>query len=287
STITNNLPAGGLRIIGTASDSLSGVKQVYVSVDGGPFQPAQGTNNWTNQVYRVRETNIQIKAYAVDNAGNTSSTYSISVNVDRTYLGNGEYNFWASLIKDVYVKSSSGGGLVVDIVISNAANDDHNLYVLVDVTNMTTGHQPPPTGWCGDWYTGWGDFWFTNTAGINADFVVWGWIDNPFPRTLQQTNARKIVSGVTNSVSVSHTMTYISGADHIYSFTIPYASIGSGASSGQVVNIYVFYGLSGGTPGNQGMRSIFPAGVSVTASGGWGHYIVNVTNKSIDYVLNP
>ncbi|MEN2997458.1 MAG: Ig-like domain-containing protein, partial [Brevinematia bacterium] len=35
STITNNLPAGGLRIIGTASDSLSGVKQVYVSVDGG------------------------------------------------------------------------------------------------------------------------------------------------------------------------------------------------------------------------------------------------------------
>lgn len=287
STITNDLTAGGVLVQGTASDNNS-VTAVYVSVDGGPFELATGTTTWSRRFRNIRETNINIVAYAVDVAGNYSTTNTNTVTVDRTYLGYGEYNFWASLIKDVYVRSGSGQ-LTIDVVISNAAGDNHNLYVLVDVTNMTTGHQPPATGWCGNWTTGWGEFWFTNTAGINADLVIWGWLNNKGYRQLMVTNANKIVNSTPSGVTVLHTMQHLGGADHRYSFTISYENIGSGAYAGHVANVYVLYGVSGDTnvAGTYGMRSIFPAGVSVVASGAWGNYIVGVTNKSIDYVLNP
>ncbi|MCX8097296.1 MAG: Ig-like domain-containing protein [Spirochaetes bacterium] len=288
STITNNLPAGGVLIQGTASDNI-GVAQVYVSVDGGPFQLATGTTSWSRLVRNLRETTINIVAYSVDTVGNHSTTNTNTVTNNATFLGTGEYNFWASQIKDVYVKSGSGQ-LTIDIIINNTATDDHNLYVFVDITNMTTGHQPTATGWSGDWTTGWDNFWFTNSAGINADLVIWGWLRNSSgsggSRALGATNANKIV-GTASSVSVSHSMTSIGGGDYKYSFVVSYANIGSGASSGQVANVYVLYGTSGGTAGNQGMRSIFPSGVSRTGAGAWGPYISDITNKSIDYVLNP
>ncbi|MCS7299187.1 MAG: Ig-like domain-containing protein [Spirochaetia bacterium] len=288
STITNNLPAGGVLIQGTASDNI-GVAQVYVSVDGGPFQLATGTTSWSRLVRNLRETTINIVAYSVDTVGNHSTTNTNTVTNNATFLGTGEYNFWASQIKDVYVKSGSGQ-LTIDIIINNTATDDHNLYVFVDITNMTTGHQPTATGWSGDWTTGWGNFWFTNSAGINADLVIWGWLRNSSgsggSRALGATNANKIV-GTASSVSVSHSMTSIGGGDYKYSFVVSYANIGSGASSGQVANVYVLYGRSGGTAGEEGMRSIYPSGVSRTGAGAWGPYISDITNKSIDYVLNP
>lgn len=188
----------------------------------------------------------------------------------------------------MYVKSGSGQ-LTIDIIISNTAPFNHNLYVFVDITNMTGGHQP--TGPSNDWTTGWDALWFTNSAGINADLVIWGWLrnssDSGGTRELAETNANKIVNGTPSPVPVSHSMTPIGNNHYKYSFTVSYENIGSGASGGQVANIYVLYGLSGETVGNHGMRSIFPSGVSRISPGNWGPYISDIYGRSIDYVLNP
>lgn len=279
SVITNVLPSGGVTIRGIASDN-SEVRKVYVSTNlTGPYYEAVGTTNWSFTFRNIPEGNlITVYAYSEDGFTNRSITNSISFRVDRTFLGFGQYDFWAGAIHQVYVRSSNNT-IYLDIVATNLSNPALNhFFVILDVTNLN-GHQPSSSSWCGDWLTGWGDFWFTNVAGINMDLVIWGNIDST--GNFINRNAKK-----SDGTMVSSSIGY-SRSGNIYSLTIPYNVIGAGATRGHVLNIYVFYGKAGqGSPGPGGMRSIFPFGVSTIQRGEWGSFINAITNKSINYVLN-
>lgn len=277
SVLTNILTSGGVTIGGTASDN-SEVKKVYVSTNlTGPYYEATGTTNWSFTFRNIPEGNlINVYAYSQDGFTNYSSTNSISFRVDKTFLGFGQYDFWAGSIHQVYVKSSNNT-IYLYIVATNLSNPVLNhFFVILDITNLN-GYQPSSSGWCGDWLTGWGDFWFTNVAGINMDLIIWGNIDAS--GNFINKNAKR-----SNGTDVSSSVSY-SKNGNVYSFTVPYNVIG--ASSGNVLNVYVFYGKAGqGSPGPGGMRSIFPSGVSTIQRGEWGSFVNSITNKSINYVLN-
>ncbi len=84
-----NSPANGqtllsayLNIIGYASDSGSGVKEVYFSADNGAFNKVNGDISWNTNFYLLNGPNRILKAYAVDNMNNTGLTQTISITVE-------------------------------------------------------------------------------------------------------------------------------------------------------------------------------------------------------------
>jgi len=65
-------------VSGTASDEESGVKEVWLSVNGGDYGKVNGTTSWSTNV-TVNYGNNTISVYAVDNSGNVSDTNTVSV----------------------------------------------------------------------------------------------------------------------------------------------------------------------------------------------------------------
>ena len=64
-------------ITGTAADDIE-VTNVQIQLNDGPWLPASGLTNWTNQVTLIEGANM-IRAYAMDNQGHFSVTNSVSV----------------------------------------------------------------------------------------------------------------------------------------------------------------------------------------------------------------
>jgi hypothetical protein len=220
----------------------------------------------------------------------TTSGKTISANISVvaapagwTLAGQGEYDIWAAKIAAVFYKTNATSLEV--LVYMNPVGGGNNLYLAIDVTNRTLGIDASTNTHSGDLTTGWGSFWMTNEAGIDFDFVAWGWRDDD--GNLNYSGANRIESDgtgtdVQSSVAFSQT-NLVDNTTGNYYFNIPYTAMG--ATSGNVVNIYVFFGKTGGTAGNEGIRSIFPANASVTNSGGWGNYVTRLTNKSPNIVL--
>jgi len=228
----------------------------------------------------------------------TTSGKTISANISVTaapagwtVAGQGQYDVWAAKIAAVFYKTNATNLEV--LVYMNPVGGGNNLYLAIDVTNRvlaisnSTNTHGVPTNVApnsGDLTTGWGSFWMTNEAGIDYDFVAWG---SRSGTTLNYSGAHRIETNgsgtdVKSSVAFSQT-NLVSANTNDYYFNIPYTAMG--ATSGNVVNIYVFYGKTGGLAGNEGIRSIFPAGASVTNSGGWGNYVTRLTNKSPNITL--
>jgi len=67
-----------ITVSGTASDVGSGVKEVWLSVNGGGFGLVNGTTNWSTNV-TVNYGSNTIRVYAVDNSNNVSTTNTVSV----------------------------------------------------------------------------------------------------------------------------------------------------------------------------------------------------------------
>ena len=67
-------------VTGTASDTLSGVRDVWVDRGNG-FLKANGTTDWNYQFLNVPQGAATIRAYSRDYAGNYSSTNSVNVTV--------------------------------------------------------------------------------------------------------------------------------------------------------------------------------------------------------------
>jgi ribulose bisphosphate carboxylase small subunit len=83
-SVTITFPTNGqilftneITITGTASDEGSGVKEVWLSVNGGGFGKVNGTTSWSTNV-TVNYGNNTIRVYAVDNSGNVSTTNTVS-----------------------------------------------------------------------------------------------------------------------------------------------------------------------------------------------------------------
>jgi len=193
-----------------------------------------------------------------------------------TLLGPGEYESWAAKIAAVFYKTSATSLEV--LVYMNPVDGGNNLYLAIDVTNRTLGIDAS-TNLIGDLTIGWGPLGITNEAGIDFDFVAWGWRDGS--GNLNYSGANRIESGgsgtdVQGNVTFTHT-NLIGSTGKEYYFKIPYSEMG--AASGDVVNIYVFYGKD---EPNGGIRSIFPADASIVDGGG---RVVAITNKSPNVVL--
>jgi len=67
-----------ITVSGTASDEGSGVKEVWLSVNGGAYGKVNGTTSWSTNV-TVNYGNNTIRVYAVDNSNNVSTTNTVSV----------------------------------------------------------------------------------------------------------------------------------------------------------------------------------------------------------------
>jgi len=78
----NNITVS-ITVIGTASDVGSGVKEVWLSVNGGGFGKVNGTTSWSTNV-TVNYGNNTIRVYAVDNSNNVSATNTVSFVVGDT-----------------------------------------------------------------------------------------------------------------------------------------------------------------------------------------------------------
>jgi hypothetical protein len=66
-----------ITITGMASDVGSGVKDVWLSVNGGGFGKVNGTTSWSTNV-TVNYGSNTIRVYAVDNSNNVSVTNIVS-----------------------------------------------------------------------------------------------------------------------------------------------------------------------------------------------------------------
>ncbi|MCX8096316.1 MAG: right-handed parallel beta-helix repeat-containing protein [Spirochaetes bacterium] len=75
----NSYTSNVLTVIGTASDTGSGVREVYLRLSNtGGFGKVSGTTSWTTNLVGLSEGTNTIYVYAVDNSGNTSSTQSVT-----------------------------------------------------------------------------------------------------------------------------------------------------------------------------------------------------------------
>jgi hypothetical protein len=218
-----------------------------------------------------------------------------------TLLGPGEYAIWGAKIAAVFYKTSveDSTKYLEVLVYMNPLGDGNKLYLAIDVANRVLGIDKSTnthdSG--GDLTIGEGSFWMTNEAGIDYDFVAWCYrYDFVGDQVFKYSGAHKIIDDATSDYftdvgsSVTFTLTNLisTNTNQNCYFKIPYDAMD--AVSGNVVNIYVFYGKTGeGGAGYGGMRSIFPAGASVTFDPGsppfWGRYVTRLTNKSPDITL--
>ena len=159
-------------VTGTAKDNV-GVADVLVALNGGDWQPATTTNNWTNwtaQINLIPGTNV-LQAYAVDTSGNDSITntvkldYILSATLTVGTNGDGiispDYNGVPLQISNTYSMTAMparGFGFVnwtdgLDNVITNGATLEFvmasNLTFVanfVDITKPTLSITNPKTG---------------------------------------------------------------------------------------------------------------------------------------------
>ncbi len=68
----------GAQIKLSATDALSGVENIYVSIDGIPYKP------YSDPIEINQEKEYQIKYYAVDNVGNVEPLHEITIMFDKT-----------------------------------------------------------------------------------------------------------------------------------------------------------------------------------------------------------
>lgn len=73
--------SSSLTVTGNASDTLSGVSKVYLSLDGGDFVEASGTTSFSRS-FSLTAGSHTLKVYAKDHAGNSSSTNTITFTAD-------------------------------------------------------------------------------------------------------------------------------------------------------------------------------------------------------------
>ncbi len=69
-----------ITMTGTASDNKSGVKNVYISIDNGPFIQASGTTSWSYN-YNFSYGSHNIRVFAEDVSNNISTTNSINFTI--------------------------------------------------------------------------------------------------------------------------------------------------------------------------------------------------------------
>ena len=214
-------------------------------------------------------------------------TIGVNIPTGWTFVGVGDYSFWGAKIAAVFCKTNATNLEV--ILYMNPVGGGNNLYLAIDVANrvLAISKSTNTHDSSGDLTTGWGSFWMTNEAGIDYDFVAWGWRKDD-SGVFNYSGANRIESDgsgtdVKSSVTFTYTNLISTNTNENYYFNIPYTAMG--ATSGNVVNIYAFFGKTGGTAGNEGIRSIFPAKASVTAPGAWGAYVTRLTNKSLNITL--
>ena len=87
-TITNpvvnaKIPAGNVIVSGTSQDNIggTGVNNVAVQLDGGPYVTATGTTNWSITINITKKGAHQLGARARDNAGNSGFSSTVKINI--------------------------------------------------------------------------------------------------------------------------------------------------------------------------------------------------------------
>ncbi|MBI4057690.1 MAG: hypothetical protein HY399_09105, partial [Elusimicrobia bacterium] len=83
SPVDGSTVASPITISGTATDNV-GVSLVEVALDGGTYNPASGTNNWTKNLGTLSNGSHSVSARSRDAAGNTSSIASVNFTVNIT-----------------------------------------------------------------------------------------------------------------------------------------------------------------------------------------------------------
>lgn len=79
----NQIVGASFLFTGSVSDDISGVQAVYVSLNSDGFGPATLSGGaWSRTIALSSSGNNSLRVYAVDAAGNTSSTNSLTVNYD-------------------------------------------------------------------------------------------------------------------------------------------------------------------------------------------------------------
>jgi hypothetical protein len=131
-----------ITVSGTASDVGSGVKEVWLSVNGGSFSKVNGTTNWSTNVVANYGSNT-ISVYAVDNLNNVSVTNIVSFVV---------------VVKTIYVSTSGDNGnnglspstsvrsLVRAMEVANTIDSGTNVLVKVGSGVYTPGNGLNSTG---------------------------------------------------------------------------------------------------------------------------------------------
>jgi len=141
---------------------------------------------------------------------------------------------WGAQLHDIGLNSGEGS-LAVTLRFNPIDGISNNIWLLVDDISIGTGVTDLTTD-----LTGWGTLNLSNPINANIDFAYSGHRGQYGGNLATNNSARKWVSG--SSAVVSGLAITQDDTNGIYSFNIPYASIGSGASSGATVRIYAFYG---------------------------------------------
>lgn len=95
----------------SSSDDLSGVRDVWLRLgDSGGFGRVSGTSSWSSNLSELSEGTNTVYVYAVDNAGNTSSTQSVSFIVAiRVYVSTSGDDANDGITKTIPVRSIQVG----------------------------------------------------------------------------------------------------------------------------------------------------------------------------------
>jgi len=140
--------SSSITVSGSSSDSLSGIKKVFVSLDNEGFVEATGSTTFS-RVFSLTPGSHTIKAYAIDNAGNSSSTNTVTFTA----------SFSAGIV--VHFKKPSGWTTA-------------SLYYW----NVSPAGSMPTVSWPGvtmsDEGNGWYGFVFSNATSANLIFSMSG-----------------------------------------------------------------------------------------------------------------
>jgi hypothetical protein len=171
-----------------------------------------------------------------------------------TPLGDGQGNSWSQQIMNVNVGSDGTYLYIAWDWTADPTTSGNNLFVVVDDNNLTGAYSNTIGSGLNDLTTTWGDLGIVNNVPLDADYVLWG-------NTYNAASWGMFGYGGTNSIvsgapsDASGTKTAYSG--YTYEIGIPYSTIGSGASTGDSVNVYILYGQNAAS---SGIHSVFPAG---------------------------
>jgi len=146
-----SLAAGGTLVIGgEAADATSGVARVQISLNGGPWQDAEGAESWV-YAWQVPGTDgpVTLSSRATDLVGNTGPAATITVNIDRTPPD-------VSLAAGDLVAAARQAG-TWSLSLSGTARDRHSQVDRVDVLVSPNGNGWQPAVVDGEtWRVGYG-----------------------------------------------------------------------------------------------------------------------------------